>query len=216
MKKDTKEKLKKLGLHLANKYGSDFSLRADFIKISKLEGLGLKLNLHALTVKKYEDWLKNYIHRLRYDSFFSAEPQIETVSLESQIQPILDIDDVKEITVKFKSGSIETFTKPEPQIWSGLFEYRQDGAYFRTGKYTGCNVNSSQSLRNYFKDYLDLYAYITSCLSPKLLNSISNTRNSEELEMNVKTLTELKEKIESRSQFPTVLKQIRRKKGLES
>jgi hypothetical protein len=214
MKKETQAKLKRLALHLGNKWGMDFTKRDDFSKLSKKESDKIGLNLHYVTLKKYESDLKGYILSLRYDTF-SSNPVIETVNLEELVNPLLNLDDVDKVIVYFKSGNDEVFTKTQPTIWSGLFEYRQDGVYIRCGEYKGCNIHSSKSLKQYFRNYIDLYGYIVYCLSPKILGSISNYRNENELEMNIKTLTDLKDKIETRTQFPTTLKQIRKRKGVE-
>lgn len=213
MKKETKDKLKTLALHLGNKWGKDFTQRDDFHKLCKQEADKLKLKIHAMTLRAYLNELKDYIINLDYTTPFDNH---NVINLEKLTEPILDISDVSEVIIKYKSGSHESFKKPETQIWSGLFEYKTDGIWIRCGKYAGCNVKSSESLKKYFNNYLDLYGYVLSCLQPGLLNKISDYRNEKELELNIKTLQELKEKIEMRSQFTTTLKQIRKRKGFES
>lgn len=241
MKKLTKEKLIKLVNYITDLGLKRFDIECEnFVNLMIRFCDELDLRLHKLTLLKYEDWILDRVS----DYWALAEnSKIENNKEEEEEEFILPDtkrfdDDIDVIIVRKKSGKefiyrlekivevIEPVVeeqkpveqKPTGATWKGLFTYvDNDKIFINRGKYRGCNVMDSKSLKAFFDNAIEFYGWILDCMRPSKIKKVMDSREKWELELNIKTLRELKNKIESSplyQKFPYTFSKKRMGKGL--
>lgn len=226
MKKETKRKLDELVELIVNdkinwnrRKFSELSECDNFLSIMKRWSEDKGLIFHKLTIEKWSEYLVAKVLDA-YDNDLVVEMP-ESINFSKVMKLKLPGNGgVDELEIEWDGGikryKIVEVEIEQPKIekpirnWSGLFNYiNDDKVIIRLGKYRGCNIKSANSLKEHFRDVLDLYGFILDCLHPETIKKVKGSRSAEELEMNIKTLEEMKDKIlKSRAaeKFPTCFK----------
>lgn len=164
MKRETKEKLVKFADYLIEKYSGDESLyfnTTQYEKLSNKAGVSLAYE----TLRKYNNYLQKIIKNkiaekeVESESVFTSQPSVSNLTKE-----------VEYIIVRYSDGSEDKFIKEikkielveEKRVWLGMFDYN-DGTIIRKGKYSGCNVFDTSSIKEYFGGILNFYNHIKWC-----------------------------------------------------
>ena len=238
MKKATRIKIDELVRAIVKR-----NLRKDDISINNFINFVMsickddKITFHKLTLQKYESYILSKVSDYWYFND-KEEVVVKEEPCESVVELKVEGLEIEYILVKLKSGKELKYVLSEPTvdikkeqikeveiwrpksgIWNGLFRYDEVGlpTMINKGRYRGCDINDGVSLEKHFGTALEFYGWILDCLRPSNINKVERTRDEKELDMNIKTLLNLKDKIEGSpvfQKFPSAFDRKRKVKGL--
>lgn len=194
MKAQTKKNLDVLAERLVQNFGGEIVEIDNFISIAKKESDSMGLGTHYNTIKDHGKYLENRVR-------FLAE-SVEKEKVEEQPH-------IVKIKIMMSDGSYQYFIpevkqevkqeikkevkkETEPQIWTGLFDYKPDGRiiFRRIRRYKGLDITNQSEVLTHFFNWSRVIVFIDYLLNP---DYISKLHYSPDTKKDIQTLNSWKE-----------------------
>lgn len=217
----TELKLAMIAKNLYQKWGLDVINFTDFISQALREAKALNYDIIPRTIKQHERLLVDELKRLDRNAKVVARRNAAKAVVESPKQePKPEPKSIVKVVVHYSDGSLQEITCgncfiseenkldeviPQPSVpehkWYGIFDYKADGSILiqkqngRNARFNGCDITNPDSIREKFRKSSIALEWIEWALAaPKKYKTMVNP----DVEKNIATLNELKNKIKNK------------------